>query len=283
MQERVVRIGQPTPLIGIITEPDTVVDEQTAMLLLNSGVMHRVGSCRLSVKVARAVAERVGLPTLRFDFSGIGDSEVRRGAMGFEKTAAAEVSEVMDYLQHTRGVSRFVLYGLCSGGHVACRVGQHDKRVRQIIQIDGYCFPTWKSWLYHYAPRLMSLDKWKNLIKRRKAGVMQQAGYEIAGIPSEYFEPADLGDTTPSQQEIMVWMAKLVDNDISLYCLFTGKEPGYNYLGQFRDCYSDVHFGNRLAEEYMSESSHIVSDPESQRRVVESIVNWLKTHYLFSC
>ncbi len=278
MRERVVRIGQPTPLIGIRTEPDTVVDKQTAMLLLNSGVMHRVGSCRLSVKVARAVAEQVGLPTFRFDFSGIGDSEVRRGAMEFEEMAAAEVREVMDYLQHTHDISQFVLYGLCSGGHVACRVGQLDKRVRQIIQIDGYCFPTWKSWFYYYAPRVMSLNKWKNLIKRRKAGLMQNAGHEVAGIPFEYFEAPDFGNT-PSRQEIMDWMAKLAENDISLYCLFTGKEPEYNYLGQFRDCYSDVHFSNQLTEEYMSESSHIISDPESQRRVVEGIVKWLKTNY----
>lgn len=279
MRERVVRIGQPIPLIGIMTEPDTVVDKQTAMLLLNSGVMHRVGSCRLSVKVARAVAERVGLPTLRFDFSGIGDSELRRSTMEFEVAAAAEVREVMDYLQHTHGISQFVLYGLCSGGHVACRAGQHDKRVRQIIQIDGYCFPTWKSWFYYYAPRIISLNKWKSRIKRRKASLTQQAGYEIAGIPSEYFEAPDLGDM-PSRQEIMVWMAKLADNNISIYCLFTGKEPEYNYLGQFRECYSDVNFGNRLTEEYMSESSHIVSDPESQRRVVEGIIEWLKRHYL---
>ena len=38
------------------------------MILLNSGVIHRVGSCRLSVLLARAVCQAANIITVRFDF-----------------------------------------------------------------------------------------------------------------------------------------------------------------------------------------------------------------------
>ena len=56
MREKALRIGKPTPLIGVMSDPDTFDASKPAMLLLNSGVLHHVGACRASVKLARAVA-----------------------------------------------------------------------------------------------------------------------------------------------------------------------------------------------------------------------------------
>src|SRR5262245_61117776 len=147
MRERIVRIGRPVPLVGVMTDPDQPANPSTAMLLLNSGVMHRVGTCRLSVLLAREVSNRLGLSTLRFDFSGVGDREARAQFDDFEVSAAREVQEVMNFLAETRGFTKFVLYGLCFGGHTACRVGETDRRVRFIAQIDGHCGATWQSYL----------------------------------------------------------------------------------------------------------------------------------------
>ena len=68
MRERVVMVGDELPLVGILCEPEKDQGKApgTAVILLNSGVIHRVGSCRLSVTLGRALVERAGITTFRF-------------------------------------------------------------------------------------------------------------------------------------------------------------------------------------------------------------------------
>ena len=58
LKERAIRIGKPVPLAAVVTEPAAFSPRLPALLLLNSGVMHHVGSCRMSVKLARAADNR---------------------------------------------------------------------------------------------------------------------------------------------------------------------------------------------------------------------------------
>jgi len=79
MREEAVLFGKTRSLVGIITDPHTVVNAHNhpAIVLLNAGVLHRVGPNRLYVKIARKLAS-AGFVVLRFDLSGIGDSKARR-------------------------------------------------------------------------------------------------------------------------------------------------------------------------------------------------------------
>src|SRR5215204_2692196 len=110
MKEKAFQFGKSALLTGILSEPENGVTpaDRPAFILLNSGILHRVGSCRLHVRIARALAA-AGFSSLRFDFSGIGDSEPRRDSLSFEESSRVEVREAMDYAAQTRGVRRFVL------------------------------------------------------------------------------------------------------------------------------------------------------------------------------
>ena len=277
MRERVIRVGEPVPLAGIMTEPDRTAPARTAMLLMNSGVMHRAGACRLSVRIAREVCAQLHIPTVRFDFSGVGDSEARHQAADFETAGEQEVREVMDYLAETRGISQFVLYGLCSGAHVACRVAAVDPRVRNLIQIDGHCYATRRSKLHHYGKRLLSPRRWPRAVARLLRGDRRpRTGAEIAGVDPSFFEVPDFG-LTPRREDIAKRLQAVVSNGVVLYCIYTGNDPTYNYQNQFRDCYHEVNFGDRLTLAHLPDSSHIVPEPESQVAVVAGIVEWLKS------
>jgi pimeloyl-ACP methyl ester carboxylesterase len=105
------------------------------VILLNPGIVHRVGPGRIYVKIARALAAE-GFLSLRFDFSGIGDSGVRQDHLPFEKSAADEAREAMDCLRSIRGVDNFILLGGCSGAEVALRTAGYDSRVRHAILIN---------------------------------------------------------------------------------------------------------------------------------------------------
>src|SRR6185295_20136065 len=99
-------------LVGIVTDPPGFVPSRSAggplgAILLNAGVIHRVGPSRLYVYLARELAA-LGCVAARFDHSGIGDSTVRRDGSSFEESSLVEAREAMDALQESRGVERFV-------------------------------------------------------------------------------------------------------------------------------------------------------------------------------
>ncbi len=97
MHERVVRFGPDKRLIGILTEPRAGSGDRPGTLLLNSGLVHRIGASRMHVHMARALVKE-GMTSLRFDFSGIGDSEPRRDGLTFEQAAVQEIRDAMDLL-----------------------------------------------------------------------------------------------------------------------------------------------------------------------------------------
>ena len=78
MSERPVMIGADRNLMGIVCEPDGPWPaSRPAMIMLNAGLIHRVGPNRLHVRLARELAAR-GFLSLRLDLSGRGDSDPRR-------------------------------------------------------------------------------------------------------------------------------------------------------------------------------------------------------------
>lgn len=114
--EEIVRLG-PLRLFGILTHPPLRRSAVT-VVILNSGIVDHVGPGRLSVHLARCCA-RAGLPALRVDLSGLGDSPVRPG----QEEGVVFPPEFFDDLGDiSRAVSpsdpsALVLVGLCSGAY----------------------------------------------------------------------------------------------------------------------------------------------------------------------
>lgn len=133
--------GACNTLVGVITDPaaSSVANALPAVILLNSGIVHRVGLNRLHVKLARILAA-MGFVTMRFDFSGIGDSPPRQDNLPFRHSAIAEIQEAMNHLAVTRGRDRFILMGICSGAGIALQTAQIDARVVAVAPINcrGY-------------------------------------------------------------------------------------------------------------------------------------------------
>jgi hypothetical protein len=276
MREKVIRFGRETKLVGILSEPQpgAVETGRPAALLVNSGILHRVGACRFHVRLARRLAAE-GTLALRFDFSGIGDSEVRRDDLPFEKSAVAELREAMDHLAASKGARRFAVIGLCSGADMAFEVARDDARVVGLGVLDPWAYRTPRYYLKHYGPRMLSASAWANLLRRRLAGAPKPQAFPTAGGEDELDLPTYVREF-PERAHAERDLRALLERDVRLCAIFSGGQGDhYNYEGQFADAFPSLDFGARLLERHIPDADHIFTDLGHQQRVVDTLAQWL--------
>lgn len=135
MSDQAILFGPHAAIVGIFTPPaDGVSAVDTAVIMLNAGLVHHVGPHRQHVNLARAFA-RLGLASLRMDFSSIGDSPVCRQEVDADELAVLEIQSAIDEL-NARGYQRIVLFGICSGAKYALRLVARDARVSGLILVN---------------------------------------------------------------------------------------------------------------------------------------------------
>jgi pimeloyl-ACP methyl ester carboxylesterase len=135
VREEILRPGLERALVGVAHLPEQGAGERWGVVLLNAGLVHRVGPARLWVRLARKLCAR-GHAVLRLDFSGIGDSPQNALAARFEQSAPLEARAAIDALQEQSGARGFVLIGLCSGAEIAFKCALADPRVRGLVLVN---------------------------------------------------------------------------------------------------------------------------------------------------
>jgi pimeloyl-ACP methyl ester carboxylesterase len=141
MREIAYQFGETGTLVGILTANANPAagDYLPAFVILNSGLVHRVGPNRLSVKIARKLSE-IGYTTFRIDISGVGDSPVQHNFEGsILERWKAETRSAMNFLAAETGIDRFIFLGNCSGAALSFFSALVDDRVigAVLINIQG--------------------------------------------------------------------------------------------------------------------------------------------------
>lgn len=282
-REKAVRFGASGSLVGILTDPapGSQAADKPAFLMLNSGILHRVGSCRLHVRLARALSAE-GFTCLRFDYSGVGDSEQRRDTLSFQEGAVQETREAMDYLRKAKGAQRFVLMGLCSGADMAHETAVVDDRVVGLMLLDGWAYRTvghhLRHFVYHYGPRLFRWRVWQNFVRtrgRRVLGVGVGRGPK-GPAPGVEVEMPQYVRVFPPHERIARDLRTFVQRRIAMYFVWTGGLPEYNHQGQYAASFRGVNFDGLLREEHLADSDHIVTGLQNQERLLENVVGWAR-------
>lgn len=135
MKETAIRFGREHSLVGVLTLPEKPYATDVAILLLNAGLVHHVGPNRIYVRLARQLAAH-GFTVLRFDLSGVGDSEVRYDNVSFEQGIVDDARQAMDELADLCGSKRFILIGHCSGAARSFVVSLNDVRVAGMVLLN---------------------------------------------------------------------------------------------------------------------------------------------------
>jgi pimeloyl-ACP methyl ester carboxylesterase len=135
-------------MVGIVSLPEgddgSPASTRPFVVILNAGLVHRVGPFGMSVQIARLLAGK-GFRVLRFDQSGLGDSPPRtaiRDAGSIEGRFIDDGRAALDFLGERYGAKQFVVGGLCSGAMNAHRLCVADERVVGLYLLDGYAYAT---------------------------------------------------------------------------------------------------------------------------------------------
>lgn len=278
MRELAVQFGPEKGLSGIVTEAggDSV---GVAVAILSAGITHRVGPNRLHVSLARALA-RKGFPTLRFDFSGVGESETSTDPDSYEVRTDREVGAALDVLQQKTGADRFLLVGLCSGADNALRAALKHPRVAGAVLIEGYAFGSRSYRLDYYSRRLIRPETWRRLIHGRislsdvAAGLSGMRTRPAAGAAAEPDEAARFWRMPPPDR-IVADLGELARRGAELLFVLSRDSPSeYNFRRIIKPELRSAPLRDRVEVKTFRDTDHTFSRLGLRAELVALIADW---------
>lgn len=281
-REEAFLFGGGNRLVGFMTSPAPGTEARIPVVILNAGIIHRVGPNRLNVLLARTLAES-GHPSLRFDLCGIGDSGSPR-SNDLQSSVQQDIRDALDEMERRTGASRFVIAGLCSGADNAFAAAVRDNRIAGVVFLDGTTFRTRGFYAVKLLSHLRDYRSWRNLVLGRSA-VWNPVRRFVRGMGlgtadttpvEEPKRPEFYGMSSLSRADTSAVLRVLLERQTQLLYVFTGGiRHRYNHASQFRRSFPEVDFGNLVRLEYMPEADHTFSDATQRRRVIALIRSWL--------
>jgi hypothetical protein len=278
MIETTLQFGANAGLVGTLTTDDAPATDLGA-LLFNAGVVPRIGPNRLNVRIARSLAAE-GIPSLRFDLSGRGDSAPARGMESYEQQAINDLRAAMDLLKARTGVRRFVIMGICSGAENAFHAALADDRVVGVTLMDSYHYPTWRTHLNRFRHRARQQG---GLLRaglgwlRRRAHLQARKADGLGSTPAREAAATSFGSIRPTPAEFAARLKQLLDRGVAVDLVFSGSFlETYNYPSQFRDVFGRYGIVDRLRVEYRPDLDHTLSTAAMQQEMVGRTARWAR-------
>jgi dienelactone hydrolase len=246
-------------------EPNEAVPDDVGVLLFNAGVVHRVGPHRIHVKLARALAAR-GVPSIRFDTHGLGDSASAAGDLAYEDQIVADLRMAIDALQEARGVQRIAILGFCSGVMPSVHAALADARVVQIVLHDGLDVGTRGARLRHFLLRARALrpgiaTRW-----------LVRLGARIRALPGRSGRAErETGVGAPRPWAVAPLLSDLVSRGVDVVVMHAGSDHSeVNDHRQAQRAFQSA--GARgLRFRFLDAADHVLTSIAAQRTFVECL------------
>lgn len=280
--EEILTFGTDEHLVGLLTaNPTKDFPGDIGLILLNAGVLHRVGPHRLHVTLARHFARR-GMPCLRMDVSGVGDSRAPRSDMGFQRLAVTDVRSAMDVMSSRTTARRFALFGLCSGADNSFATALEDDRVNALILLDPISYITHRARLRHAAQRMRDAGSVAGALRwgadralSRIQRWSQREGTEA--FADEEATEKQQGRAVPPKAEYARQMTRLLERGVEVLAIFTGSlRERYNHPEQFYECFPQLR--GKLECRYFPRVDHTFTELEAQHALRSTLEEWLERH-----
>ncbi len=273
-RERVIHFGAAGNLVGILSGPEQVRSEAPVFLMWNVGLNHRVGPFRIFVDLARELAS-AGFLSLRFDLSGLGDSEVANSDVRLDgERAPGDIRAAMETLRE-QGHEQFVLVGFCSSVDAAHQLTLEDNRAVGAVFIEGYAFKN-AGYKLRYPLRFLNRHRWE-----RKLRVLRPEAY---GLAKGWADAVSVQEQVykrvyPSAEKFGADVRTMARRGAQLLFLYVGGESSYSYRDQIFEDTGRGDFESHIDVEFYPDSDHTFFQPTHRARAIQRVVNWATMHF----
>lgn len=283
MREQVASFGPGGRLVGVLTQPSDGPPRETAILLLNAGVVHHVGPQRLWVTLARRLAQ-AGFTVLRFDHAGIGDSPHRDEGLPWDESSLADVTDALGWIEQSTRCRRFALLGLCAGTLTAFRAAQREPRVDALVLLtalieDPATVPEdvvaeamdRRVGRSYVTQKATSGEAWKRLLTGQV-----NPGRVIRTIGRTAFSPAKASGQRPGTADAVAGLERLLRRGTSISFLYAEPTTVLEYFRMtLEPRLAELQALGRLDFTVFKGADHTFTARRDQARVVEAITNGL--------
>jgi hypothetical protein len=238
------------------------------------------------VHMARNLAA-MGFVVLRFDHSGIGDSNLREDNLPFEQSAISETQEAMNCLSALRGSKRFVLVGLCSGTLTSFRTARSDSRVvgavllnallespetiNEAVVADAFSRKTARG---YWRSKIFLSKSWLKIITG-KASYRHIFGVLYLRLRSRLIRRRY---NSYGPKQVAADLRSLMDRGVKLFFVYS---EGTSVLEYFRLTLADeirgIASSGELRVEIMQETDHTFTLLRHQAHLLELICSWARS------
>jgi len=278
MKEKIIQFGAENNMLGIVTEPESLaqidVEKQPAILILNSGLVHKVGPYRMAVALARKLAA-AGYLVFRFDLPNIGDSSAYQTRLSYRERTISEISSAMDIIARRYHFNHFISMGLCTGAMNSHVIATADPRVSAAVMLDAYAYPTLAYLVKRYASKLYKI--FHPAIILRILGKMfvreKYDGEEGVREGIDYWEQ-------PPKKQIAEELTNMMARDVELLYIYSGGVmESYNYENQFVDSFKNIDFKNHLRVRHLEKMDHTYTLQSDRDYMLSLITDWVKEKF----
>lgn len=279
--EQVVLFGAQASLCGLLVRP-VAAPTGPPIILLNTGIIHRVGHHRMNVTLSRRFAAK-GHPVVRFDFGGIGDSPVQSETLAPLDANLASITEVCDWLETNLGQSGFILMGLCSGADHSIIQASRDPRIAGVVLIDPSIPRTFRFFVKNVARDLSRRAVWVNLATGRGntwARIRRLIGRSAGSGKAQQKRKEPFARPELENPEVIAFLEKTyqdaVDNGARILAVFTGGHDfQHNYRRQLLDALPRVKFRDRLDLHFYADCDHTFTYERHRKRLFSELDRWM--------
>jgi pimeloyl-ACP methyl ester carboxylesterase len=286
MIERSITFGEKAGLIGTLVDvrPDASTKANVGFVFFNAGIVHRVGVHRMNVMLARRFALR-GIPSIRFDFAGVGDSARADGRHSYAEQAVIDIQAALDVLGEATGVTRFVLYGVCSGAVHGYAAALADERVAGVVMFDIYKYPTLKARLRHAVFRVKKHRTLPAVISRVGSVIKRFSLRALNGLRKSEAsrEPAMASNigffaTRPPKAEFARGLSTLLNRGTKILLIYAGSGfEHYNYDDQFTDAFKSFGITDEVETAFLRDVDHTATRLAAQAEIATCVERWAET------
>ncbi len=227
----------------------------------------------MDVVLARMLA-RAGYQVLRFDLSGIGDSEGRVDGLSPLEGALADVREAIDWLVTARRARRIILVGLFSGADLSLFHGSSDPRVCGLVLLDPSIPPTPAFYLRDLLRHLSRPQSWINIVLVRSRRLQRLR--KLLGLTGEVRQSYWPNLNEPVIRDFLQnAYQRSMDRGVQCLIVFTSGSPHqHNYRRQILDAFPTVPFAGRLRLEYFTRCDHLFTRGTDRKRLFDAVMAW---------